>query len=65
MPYPGRSPCIPVIIAKFVSRRDTLVDLGTNGSKLDVRLLGIDAPEIAYGKNPGEPSGADILLRVT
>jgi len=41
------------------------VDLGTNGSKLDVRLLGIDAPEIAYGKNPGEPSGADILLRVT
>ena len=38
---------------------DTVQAVTPEGTKLKVRLYGIDAPETAKGKIPGEPFGAD------
>jgi len=38
-----------------VSDGDTLTAMTENGTKLRIRLLGIDAPEIAHGDEPGQP----------
>jgi len=38
---------------------DTVQAITPEGTKLKVRLYGIDAPEIAKGKIPGEPFGVD------
>ncbi len=47
------------IVAKVdrVSDGDTLVATAANGTKLRIRLLGIDAPEILHGDKPGQPFG--------
>ena len=42
-----------------VSDGDTVVAVTDNSSKLRIRLLGIDAPEIPHGKGPGQPFGAE------
>jgi len=42
-----------------VADGDTLVALDANGTKLPIRLLGIDAPEIPHGKNLGQPFGEE------
>ena len=49
------------IVAKVdrVSDGDTLVATASNGTKLRIRFLGIDAPEIAHGKKPGQPFGEE------
>ncbi len=49
------------IIAKVVriSDGDTLVATAGNGTKLRIRLLGIDAPEVAHGEKPGQPFGVE------
>ena len=42
-----------------VSDGDTVVAITANQTKLRLRLLGIDAPEIAHGKKPGQPLGEE------
>jgi micrococcal nuclease len=36
---------------------DTLIATSANATKLRIRLIGIDAPEIAHHRNPGQPFG--------
>jgi endonuclease YncB( thermonuclease family) len=47
------------LIAKVeqVSDGDTLVAFTANGTKLRIRLLGIDAPELPHGNEPGQAFG--------
>jgi endonuclease YncB( thermonuclease family) len=40
-----------------VSDGDTVTATTNEGTKLRIRLLGIDAPEIANGQKPGQPFG--------
>jgi micrococcal nuclease len=42
-----------------VSDGDTVVAVTDNATKLRIRLLGIDAPEIPHGKAPGQPFGVE------
>ena len=42
-----------------VSDGDTVVALTANGTKLRLRLLGIDAPEVAHGTKPAQPFGQE------
>jgi micrococcal nuclease len=42
-----------------VSDGDTLIALADNATKLRIRLLGIDAPEISHGRKPGQPLGEE------
>jgi micrococcal nuclease len=42
-----------------VADGDTLVAASDNETKLRLRLLGIDAPEIAHGKKAGQPYGEE------
>jgi len=57
------------LVAKVerVSEGDTITALTSNGTKLRVRLLGIDAPEVPHGKKPGQPyeeEARDYLARL-
>ncbi len=47
------------LVAKIerVSDGDTITAITSNQTKLRLRLLGIDAPEIPHGKKPGQPFG--------
>lgn len=49
------------IVAKVerVSDGDTIAAITSEGTKLHIRLLGIDAPEIPHGKKPGQPYGEE------
>jgi endonuclease YncB( thermonuclease family) len=38
---------------------DTIVATISNQTKLRLRLLGIDAPEVPHGKKPGQPFGEE------
>lgn len=42
-----------------VSDGDTLTALTSNQTKLRIRLLGIDAPEVPHGDKPGQPIGEE------
>jgi micrococcal nuclease len=42
-----------------VSDGDTVTATDASGTKLRIRLLGIDAPEIAHGSKPGQPFGEE------
>ena len=42
-----------------VSDGDTIIAMTADGTKLRVRLLGIDAPEIPHGNKPGQPYGEE------
>lgn len=42
-----------------ISDGDTLTAITDNGTKLRIRLLGIDAPEIPHSQNPGQPFGEE------
>jgi endonuclease YncB( thermonuclease family) len=57
------------LVAKVerVNDGDTLTALKSDGTKLRIRLLGIDAPEIPHGTKPGQPYGdeaRDYLARL-
>ena len=57
------------LVAKIerVSDGETFVAIAGNGTKLRIRLLGIDAPEVAHGPRPGRPYGQetrDYLARL-
>jgi len=49
------------LVAKIerVSDGDTLVAFASNGTKLRIRLLGIDAPEIPHARKPSQPFGEE------
>lgn len=51
------SPRVVSGIVEKVSDGDTLTVLTSNGTKLKVRLHGIDAPEAPHGRLPGQPFG--------
>lgn len=38
---------------------DTVIATSANGTKIRLRLLGIDAPEIPHGRKPGQPFGVE------
>ena len=40
-----------------VSDGDSVTALSNNNAKLRIRLFGIDAPEVAHDKKPGQPYG--------
>lgn len=42
-----------------VSDGDTLIAISENGTKLRIRLLGIDAPEVPHSTKPGQPFGEE------
>ena len=42
-----------------VSDGDTVIAITSNQTKLRLRLLGVDAPEIPHGKKPGQPYGEE------
>jgi micrococcal nuclease len=42
-----------------VSDGDTVTAVSSEGTKLRIRLLGIDAPEIPHGPKPGQPYGEE------
>ena len=44
-----------VATVERVSDGDTIIALTSEGTKLRIRLLGIDAPEVPHGKKPGQP----------
>jgi len=49
------------LVAKIehVSDGDTITAVTENQTKLRLRLLGVDAPEIPHGKKPGQPFGQE------
>jgi endonuclease YncB( thermonuclease family) len=42
-----------------VADGDTLTAETDNGTKLRIRLLGIDAPEVSHNGKPGQPFGTE------
>jgi endonuclease YncB( thermonuclease family) len=58
---PGRSTpprMVPATVER-VADGDTLTAFSGNATKLRIRLVGIDAPEIRHGRAPGQPFGAE------
>ncbi len=49
------------LVAKVerVSDGDTIIAVTSDQTKLRLRLLGIDAPEVPHGERPGQPYGED------
>ncbi len=49
------------LVAKVerVSDGDTVIAVTSEGTKLRLRLLGIDAPEVPQGEKPGQPYGKE------
>ncbi len=48
-----------------VADGDTVTAYTANHTKLRIRLLGIDAPEIRHGAQPGQPFGEDAKAYLT
>ncbi len=48
-----------VATVERVSDGDTVIALTSEGTKLKIRLLGIDVPEVPHGKKPGLPFGEE------
>jgi micrococcal nuclease len=48
-----------VAIVQHVADGDSVTAISVNGTKLRIRLLGVDAPEIANGTKPGQPYGEE------
>ncbi len=51
------APRIFLATIERVSTGDTLVAVAVKGTRLRLRLLGIDAPDVAHGSKPGQPLG--------
>ncbi len=58
-PTYGSSPRTIMATVERVSDGDTIVATSGNGTKLRIRLLGVDAPEIMHGTKPGQPYGEE------
>lgn len=58
-PAPPGSSRTLVATVERVADGDTVVAVTDNQTKLRIRLLGIDAPEIVHGKIPGQPFGQE------
>lgn len=48
-----------VEIIERVSDGDTIIAISANGTKLMLRLIGIDTPDVPRGEKPGQPFGED------
>ncbi len=61
LPLPVRAATPVTLVAKVerVSDGDTITAISTNQTKLRIRLLGIDAPEVPHGDKPGQPFGEE------
>ncbi len=61
LPFSAHAAAPRILVAKVerVSDGDTVTALTSEGTKLRLRLLGIDAPEVPHGKTPGQPYGED------
>ena len=70
IPCPSAHAATPRTLTATVERvsgGDTSVAIAENGTKLKIRLLGIDAPEVAHGPKPGQLYGQearDYLARL-
>ncbi len=53
------TPRTPVAKVEHVSDGDTITAITGNQTKLRLRLLGIDAPEVPHGDKPGQPFGQE------
>ena len=53
------SPRSLVATIQHIADGDSVTALSDNNTKLRIRLLGIDAPEVAHDKKPGQPYGED------
>jgi micrococcal nuclease len=53
------TPRIFLATVERVSAGDILVVVAVNGTRVRLRLLGIDAPKVAQGSKPGQPFGED------
>jgi endonuclease YncB( thermonuclease family) len=58
-PAHASTPRLLVANVDRVSDGDTLIATSANRTKLRIRLLGIDAPEIPHGNKPGQPFGEE------
>ena len=61
-PALAASPRHLVATIRHVSDGDSITALSDNDTKLRIRLLGIDAPEVAHDKKPGQPYGEDARV---
>ncbi len=61
VPLSARAATPRTLVAKVerVSDGDTIIDITSNQTKLHIRLLGIDAPEVPHGGKPGQPFGKE------
>jgi len=55
------------LVAKVerVSDGDTVTAITSNQTKLRIRLVGIDAPEVPHGEKPGQPFGEEAREYLT
>jgi endonuclease YncB( thermonuclease family) len=58
-PVHAATPRTLVAKVERVSDGDTITATSSNQTKLRIRLLGIDAPEVPHGKKPGQPFGEE------
>jgi micrococcal nuclease len=55
----AETPRVLQAIVERVADGDTLIAVSENGTRLRLRLLGIDAPEIPHGARGGQPFGQE------
>jgi endonuclease YncB( thermonuclease family) len=58
-PVLGSSPRSIIATVQHVADGDSVTAISDNGTELRIRLLGIDAPEVANGTKPGQPFGKE------
>ncbi len=64
---PTADPAAPRVLDAIVQRvadGDTLIAETDNGTRLRIRLLGIDAPEVSHNGTPGQPFGEEARGRL-
>ncbi len=62
IPSPSAHAATPrTIVAKvqLVTDGDTITAITSEGTKLRIRMRGIDAPEVPHGEKPGQPFGEE------
>ncbi len=59
VPSFSASPRSLVATVQRVADSDTITAISANDTKIRIRLLGIDTPEIPHGSKPGQPFGEE------